>query len=276
MNLELQKHIEFKLIEKFSLSNALTWQHVVGGSINETYKVSSGTFSFFVKMNTINVFKNGFDEEVFGLHFLKENAILVPEIIYDGNYKEYIFLVLEWIESGNKTDVFWKNFAKQLANLHQQKANLFGLESDNYMGELPQDNRFRDCFSEFFIENRLKPQVKLAVEQKLLQPKKIQQFERLYKQLETIFPKEDPCAIHGDLWSGNFISNSNEQVVLIDPAVYYGHREIDLAMTTLFGGFSSSFLNFYNEIYPLEAGFENRKNIYNLYHLLIHLIMFGA
>ena len=275
MNYELRKHIENKVNEKRGFKNAFCWKNVGGGSINESYKISTDTESFFVKTNTINVFENGFIEEIYGLQFLKENTVLVPEIICSGSFNEHIFLVLEWIASGNKTDLFWKNFAQQLVKLHQQKGSFFGLETNNYMGELVQKNSYSNNFSDFFIENRLKPQVKLAFDNKLLHSKNTYQFESLYKQLETIFPKEEPCAIHGDLWSGNFICNSNEQVVLIDPAVYYGHREIDLAMTTLFGGFSLNLYKFYNENYPIENEFEHRKDIYNLYPLLIHLNLFG-
>lgn len=276
MNYKLQKHIEFIINKKLGFKNDFTWEQVGGGSINKAYKISSKTISFFIKINTIHVFENGFAEEVCGLQFLKENSALIPEIICSGSFKEHIFLVLEWIESGNKNKIFWRNFAKQLAKLHQQKGSLFGLESDNYMGELIQKNSYNSSFSDFFIENRLKPQIKLAIDNRLLQPKTIHQFDSLYKHLESIFPKDEPCAIHGDLWSGNFICNLKEQVVLIDPAVYYGHREVDLAMTTLFGGFSSDFYKFYNEIYPLEKGFKIRKDIYNLFPLLIHLNLFGS
>ena len=276
MNYKLQKHIEFIINKKLGSKNDFTWEQVGGGSINKAYKISSKAISFFIKINTIHVFENGFDEEVYGLQFLKKNTVLIPDIIYSGSFKEHIFLVLEWIEFGKKNEIFWRNFAQQLAKLHQQKGSLFGLETDNYMGELVQKNSYNSSFSDFFIENRLKPQIKLAKDNRLLQPKTIHQFDSLYKQLESIFPKDEPCAIHGDLWSGNFICNSKEQVVLIDPAVYYGHREVDLAMTTLFGVFSSDFYNFYNEIFPLEKGFENRKDIYNLYPLLIHLNLFGS
>ena len=130
-------------------------------------------------------------------------------------------------------------------------------------------------FSEFYIENRLKPQVKLAFNSNKLQQKQIGQFENFYQKLADIFPTEKPCAVHGDLWSGNFINSINEKAVLIDPAVYYGYREVDLAMTLLFGGFSSGFYNSYEENYPLEIGFNNRKDYYNLYPLLIHLNLFG-
>ena len=109
----------------------------------------------------------------------------------------------------------------------------------------------------------------------LLQKRDIQKFEQLYKELPSIFPLERPCAVHGDLWSGNLMCNSNEKAIFIDPAVFFGHREIDLAMSLLFGGFSRKFYTVYQEIYPLEKGFNKRKDYYNLYPLLIHLNLFG-
>lgn len=163
-----------------------------------------------------------------------------------------------------------------MANLHQQKSKKFGLDYANYMGQLLQTNTFSTNFSDFFIENRLKPQVKLAYNSAKFSKKNVDQIEKLYKKLPEIFPTENPCAVHGDLWSGNFMCSKNQNAILIDPAVYYGHREIDLAMTTLFGGFSTVFYNHYKEIYPLEKGFNNRKDFYNLYPLLIHLNLFGS
>jgi len=200
----------------------------------------------------------------------------VPNILLEGIFKNSIYLVLEWIESGNKTTKFWKNFAEQLANLHQQKNDQFGLNHNNFMGQLAQKNSFSDDFTTFFIENRLKPQVKLAFNSKKIQQKHVLQFEKLYQKLNEIFPIEKPCAVHGDLWSGNFINTLNEKAVFIDTAVYYGHREVDLAMSMLFGGFSKDFYRQYQLVYPLENGFNNRKDCYNLYPLLIHLNLFGS
>lgn len=272
MNFELKKHIERELLGNESLS----WQPVGGGSINETFKLNSKSNQYFVKSNTTSVFKNGFYEEIHGLNFLKKHKALVPEVIVEGKFDNYVFLVLEWIETGNQSLKFWNSFAQQLAKLHQQKGTNFGLEIDNFMGELHQKNEFSINFIDFFIQNRLRPQVKLAYDSRLLSIHHLKYFESLYKQLKSIFPNEAPCAVHGDLWSGNFMCSTSEKAILIDPAVHYSHREVDLAMTTLFGGFSSEFYNSYQEIYPLERGFQQRKELYNLYPLLIHLNLFGT
>jgi fructosamine-3-kinase len=275
MKSDLNKHIEQQINKNQSLNIIFTWQIVGGGSINNTYKLHSNKYNFFVKTNTISKFKNGFNEEVLGLQFLRKKGVFTPKIIVEGTFETEIYLVLSWIESSVKTTDFWRNFATQLANLHKNEAPQFGLDHHNYMGELHQQNTFYNDFVTFFVENRLKPQVKLAFDNGLLQTKEVKLFDSLYQQLSTIFPIEKPCAIHGDLWSGNFIATSNNNAVFIDPAVYYGHREVDLAMSLLFGGFSDIFYTTYNEVYPLEKGFNSRKDIYNLYPLLIHLNLFG-
>jgi len=276
MNAKLQNHIEKLLSKKSKSASTFLWQQVGGGSINTAYKMSCDKCCFFVKINSSEVFKNGFKEEVLGLQFLKSNKALVPTVIAEGNFNNAIYLVLEWIEEGDKSELFWKNFAGQLAILHQQKNEQFGLSYHNYMGSLFQKNTFHTNFFDFFIENRLQPQLKLALDKKLLPVGLLSKFENLYKQLPTIFPSEKPCAVHGDLWSGNFICGNQHNALLIDPAVYFGHREIDLAMSTLFGGFSDLFYNEYQAIYPVEKGFNFRKDIYNLYPLLIHLNLFGT
>ncbi|MEX1383687.1 fructosamine kinase family protein [Lutibacter sp.] len=275
MDFLLQQHIEKQLSSQLSKNLNFEWQPVGGGSINITYKISAKNYNYFVKINNKAVFENGFKEEVLGLQFLKANGAITPKIIIEGTYSNKIYLVLSWIESSLETTHFWENFAIQLANLHQNKALKFGLNHHNFMGELHQKNTFFNDFTPFFIENRLKPQVKLAFDSGLLQTKEVQLFESLYKQLPSIFPNEKPSAIHGDLWSGNFIATANNKAVFIDPAVYYGYREVDLAMSLLFGGFSKLFHTTYNEVYPLEKGFNNRKDLYNLYPLLIHLNLFG-
>lgn len=276
MGTNLPYYIENIINQQVGFTSRFNWQLIGGGSINNTYKISSGDVSFFVKTNTQSVFKNGFKEEVLGLDFLNENSALTPKIIIEGRFEEHIFLVLEWVDQGSETTNFWENLALQLVDLHKQRNHKFGLNYDNYMGKLHQKNIFFDDFSTFFIENRLKPQVELAFNNGLLLSENRIQFENLYKELPSIFPLEKPCAVHGDLWSGNFISNKNEMAVFIDPAVYYGHREIDVAMTYLFGGFSAEFYKVYEEVYPLEAGFKNRIAMYNLYPLLIHLNLFGS
>jgi len=276
MTLEFQQHIENRINHQLKTELKFKWTSIAGGSINNTYKISANSKSFFIKTNTVNIFENGFKEEALGLEFLKSQHTLIPEIIFEGRHKQNIYLVLEWVETGIHTSNFWKNFAFQLSELHQITGVQFGMEYSNFMGQLPQKNTFSNDFSDFYIENRLIPQIELAFNSRLLQSIHIDKFENLYKELPAIFPVEKPCKIHGDLWSGNFICNTQEKAVFIDPAAYYGHREVDLAMSLLFGGFPQEFYDSYQEMYPLENNFLNRKDTYNLYPLLIHLNLFGT
>lgn len=275
MNRDLQLYIEEKLQKEVSDNTAFKWQSVSGGSINNAYKISSKEQSFFIKTNTTSIFKKGFLEEVEGLLFLAKNGLKTPLIIASEIFENNAFLILEWIDSIPKTTFFWQDLAQQLAYLHSHKNNQFGFKKSNFMGTLPQKNIFFNDFPTFFVQNRLQPQVKTAFQKQLLNKRHLLCFEKLYKELPHLIPNEKAAAVHGDLWSGNFISTHHKKGVFIDPAAYYGHREVDIAMSHLFGGFSSVFYNTYQDLYPLEKGFEKRKNIYNLYPLLVHLNLFG-
>lgn len=249
---------------------------VGGGSINETYKVTAGKELFFCKVNSVSKYPGLFDCEAAGLALLGwQNVIRVPRFIATGATEGWQVLLLEWIEQGLKSDAFWERFGQQLAALHHVQGEQFGLNSDNYMGALHQYNKGNDKWTDFFIHQRLQPQVKLAVDNKLLGITAANSFENLYKKLPDIFPAEPPVLLHGDLWSGNFLCDDKGQPVLIDPAVYYGHRSIDLGMTTLFGGFDALFYESYQHHYPLPVNYREQWDVCNIYPLLIHLNLFG-
>jgi fructosamine-3-kinase len=185
-------------------------------------------------------------------------------------------LVMEWIEEGPKTTTFWQNFGRQLAELHHHSNEQFGLSYDNYMGALSQKNNYHASWIQFFIECRLRPQLQLASNSDMLPSIHIDVFEKLFLRLSEIFPEEPASLLHGDLWSGNFLCDKNENVVLIDPAVYYGHRSMDLAMTTLFGGFDDAFYRSYNYHFAFPKNYKEQWEFCNLYPLLIHLNLFGS
>lgn len=248
-----------------------------GGSINNTSRILvNQKFAFFLKTNKAAGFPGLFEREKQGLEFLaNQQVIAVPSVLYCGIYEEEQVLILEWIEQGLKTDSFWKKFGEQLAKLHLCTNSHFGFTDNNYMGALPQENRPTKSWVEFFIHHRLIPQIEMAQANHLLSTKEVDGFENLYKKLDTIFNVEKPSLLHGDLWSGNFMSNENSAPVLIDPAVYFGHRSIDLAMTTLFGGFDKAFYSSYHHYYPFPSNYQEQWDICNLYPLLIHLNLFG-
>lgn len=254
----------------------LTLHHVGGGSINNCYRVSDDSHTYFLKVNNASRYPGLFETEKQGLGLLaSKDCIRTPRVLYCGTQDTDQLLLLEWIGSGSKTGPFWKKFGEQLAQLHRCTQDQFGLTGDNYMGSLVQKNNPTDTWTEFFIYQRIMPQVELALSNGLLNAHHVDLFQQLCKKLGNFFEPEPPSLLHGDLWSGNFMCDSQSAPVLIDPAVYYGHRSIDLGMTTLFGGFDHSFYEAYHYHFPLPANHEDQWEICNLYPLLIHLNLFG-
>jgi fructosamine-3-kinase len=257
--------------------SSLKFHSVGGGSINDTYGVQVNDHQkFFLKVNSATRYPKLFQAEKKGLEFLNIQKIFhIPTVIVQDEIDNYQVLLLEWVEGGLRTEQFWKKFGQRLAALHHITNSHLGFEEDNYMGALPQRNDQYDNWVEFFVHCRLQPQIEIARVSHLLQTKHLDAFENLYVELGRIFNDEQPSLLHGDLWSGNFMCDQNSDPVLIDPAVYFGHRSIDLAMTTLFGGFERSFYESYNYHFPFPKNYRQQWDICNLYPLLIHLNLFG-
>ncbi len=248
-----------------------------GGSINNAFEIETSVGNFFLKYNMASKFPQMFQKEAKGLECLRNTAAIdVPEILKTGETGGLAYLLLSYVKSSPASTDFWKIFGKQLAALHGNYASKFGLDHDNYMGSLTQSNRFHEKWDDFFVHERLVPQVKIARDSGEIGKTMVAAFERLYTKLNEICPPAKPSLVHGDLWSGNFMVNGQGKPCLIDPAVYYGHPEVDIAMSTLFGGFDQTFYEVYNEFNPLEKGWRNRLDIYNLYPLLVHVNLFGG
>lgn len=253
-------------------------QPLSGGSINDVYKVQLDTKSYVVKINRADRFPSMFALEAEGLNELRKSLFTVPEVVDFLVLQNYQFLILAYIDSSSKKPEFWKIFAEKLAAMHRIKAPYFGQLSDNYMGALLQSNSNRSNWSDFFIQERIAPQLNLSVQKGFFG----QDFkDRLINKLkdflhETNNPGLSPVLVHGDLWSGNFMVDDKGLPALIDPAAHYGHRETDIAMSKMFGGFAPEFYKYYNEAYPMEEGWETRTYIYQLYPLLIHVNLFGS
>lgn len=272
----LQTAILQKLAEPLSSGQTLHLQPVGGGSINHTYRLSFASKTFFCKQNSATKFPHLFQKERQGLCLLADQGIIrTPAVLNCFEADGEQVLLLEWIEEGNPTAAFWKKFGEQLARLHLVSAERFGLATDNYMGSVPQQNTLHKSWCAFFSAERLAPMVARCVDKKLLSGTVVSQFDTLQQKLPEIFDKEKPSLLHGDLWSGNFLCNTAAEPVLIDPAVYFGHRSVDLAMTTLFGGFAPSFYDAYRHYFPLPRNYHEQWAICNLYPLLIHLYLFG-
>lgn len=237
-----------------------------GGSINDAYRLESDAGRFFVKTNSADRYPSMFEAEADGLMRLREAGPLhVPEVIAHGEDHDDSYLLLEWVEGGPRSATFWADFGRGLAELHRHSAKHFGLERDNYIGSLKQVNTLAADWSSFFIHQRLEPQLKMARDRKRVEAGMAFRFERLFHQLDKLFPGEPPALLHGDLWSGNFLCDPEGRPVLIDPAVYYGHREMDIAMTKLFGGSDTELYAAYQAEWPLEQGWEERVDLCNLY-----------
>jgi fructosamine-3-kinase len=251
---------------------------VYGGDINTSFRLDTNRGTFFIKLNDAALFPGMFEKEAHGLDELRKTAtVYVPEVIMTGQVEDTAFLVLEFISPDErKGPAFWEKFGRQLAELHRHTNRYYGFYEDNYNGSLIQINTPDDSWVNFFIEKRLKYQLKIALNKGYFDTDTVENFERLFENLHDIIPDELPHLLHGDLWSGNFLSNPDKGPVLIDPAVYYGNREMDLAMTQLFGGFDDIFYASYHEAYPLHPGWQTRFMIYQLYPLLVHANLFGG
>lgn len=248
-----------------------------GGDINDARLLETAKGHFFIKMNRGQQALQMFETEAKGLQLLASTqAIRIPKPITWDNTPDGAFLLLEYIETGHRDQHFWENFGTALANLHRHSAPFFGLDHDNFIGSLPQSNRRHDKWPEFFIRERLQPQLELALQQGQLYRPDEQAFGKLFQQIPSLCPQEPPALIHGDLWNGNFLCDAAGRPVLIDPSAAYAHREMDLAMSRLFGGFDRPFYDSYQESFPLEPGFERRLPLFQLYYLLVHVNLFGG
>jgi fructosamine-3-kinase len=248
-----------------------------GGSINEVYKLITSQGIYLLKQNSAKKFPGMFEAEKKGLELLKNSSSLrIPSVIAAGDIGEESFLLMEYIHSGPRDRKFFEDFGAALAKMHRCTEKNFGLDHDNYIGSLKQSNKEHPGWAEFFIEERIEKQVKLAIDNRELDNAILKHFGLFYKRLDEIFPAEAPALLHGDLWSGNFLSSANAEACLIDPSVYYGHREMDIAMTKMFGGFEESFYTAYINEWPLEKEWKKRVELCNLYPLLVHVNLFGG
>jgi protein-ribulosamine 3-kinase len=270
--------LEEAIAQKLKIpTTSLQYRAVGGGCINQTFLLSIPGKNIFCKVNNASNFPQMLAKEGNALkYFSLINAIKTPKVFDHIETGAEQALLLEWINRGSKTAKFWKSFGQQLAALHLTSNHVFGWEEDNYMGSVVQHNTWTTEWTSFFTTQRLIPLVQQCSQKGLLSNKHLFKLEHVYKELNNIFSSEPPALLHGDLWSGNFMCNEDEEPVLIDPAIYYGHRSIDLGMTTLFGGFDRLFYEAYHHYYPFPSNYSEQWKVCNLYPLLIHLLLFGS
>ena len=240
------------------------------------HKVRGPDGYYFIKIGSLSDLPLLISEKI-GLETLAiAGVIKVPKVIFVGETSTCSFLICEYFDL--KTDNLFSGeiLGKQLALLHQNSNEFFGFSEDNWIGLTPQKNHWQDNWISFFKKYRLQPQLRWAFERGY-RSRLEEKAERLMEALPLFFDeyKPQPSLLHGDLWSGNWGTINNSTPVVFDPAIYYGDREADLAMTKLFGGFPQVFYDAYNYQWALDYGFKVRQNLYNLYHLLNHLTLFG-
>ena len=250
---------------------------VSGGDINDAFKIVTESNTFFAKVNSDPVSKDMFEKEALGLELLKDKAqISVPEVISTGIIDRKSYLILNWIDKGKFTAINNESIARQLAILHKTSNDYFGLNYDNYIGTLHQKNIRNKDWLEFYFSNRIEYQLRLAIDSNLMQKSYIKKVELMFSRLEPDYPITSPALLHGDLWSGNFMVDDKNQAVFIDPAIYYGNREMDIAMMKLFGGFESDVFKIYDQIFPLEHLWQSRVKFHQLYYILVHVNLLGG
>jgi fructosamine-3-kinase len=245
-----------------------------GGDINDVFLLETDKGKFVIKLNDASRFPKMFEAEAKGLQLLKNTKTFkIPEVINFGETENHSYLLLEYINPGTKNSNFNKTFGSQLAAMHKNTATYFGLDHDNYIGSLPQKNDGNFTLSsEFYIEKRLKPQLHLAAQNGF----NFKNLNPFFKNIQNEIPDEPPALFHGDLWNGNYLVDNSGNPCLIDPAVCFASREMDLAMMQLFGGISDEVFNTYNETFPLEKDWKTRTALWQLYYLLVHLNLFGS
>ena len=267
---KIEKELDSEIVDSQSLS---------GGCISNAYKIKTGVGEiYFLKYNS-SVNNNMFMKEAHGLQELNKACVIkIPDVIcYDEDY-----ILLEQIEAGIKQKNFSEDFGRKFALLHNFTSEFYGFYEDNYIGSNPQINisqgNEKQDWTKFYFNKRILFQLYLAEETGNSTSELRKAIAVLENKMDEIVVDngENPSLLHGDLWNGNYLINKKGFACLIDPAVYYGNREADLAMTKLFGGFDSKFYEAYNEAFPLPEGHEYRENIYKLYHVLNHLNLFGG
>jgi len=275
MILALRDAVERKLGRR-----VISFSGLSGGDINEAYRADlSDGQRVFVKTHP-RAPRTMFGAEARGLGWLREaSALRIPEVlaVSEDDAEGPLFLALEYIESRPATSDFDEALGRGLAEIHRFGAPSFGLDHDNFIGSLEQANGPRPTWPAFYREQRLEPQLRRATDHARIAPRLRSLFDRLFNRLESLVgPAEPPSRLHGDLWGGNLHTDDRGAPCLIDPAAYGGHREVDLAMMRLFGGFGGRVFDAYGEAWPLAPGADKRIPLYQLYPLLVHVNLFGG
>ena len=249
-----------------------------GGDIASAFKVTGASNTYFVKTASFSNAMQLFEAETIGLQLLgNTKAISVPKVVSVSHSDATAYLVLEYIASKTPEKKDLELLGVALAGLHSVVSEpMFGFPTDNYIGRLVQRNTSHDNWIDFYINERILPQLQMAINANLYPGEALPDSGQMERVCSSLFGDITPSLLHGDLWSGNYLISTEGRPYLIDPAVYYGHNEMDLAMTKLFGGFSSSFYGAYHDVIPPHPNQKELTELYQLYYLLVHLNLFGT
>lgn len=265
------KHISEKLNTEIK-----SYRPVSGGDISAAYLLESKSQKYFLKANTKPFAKTMFMAEQKGLQAIEETkTIAVPHVHLVDELDGKSFLLMDFIESRRPNAKDYKHLGRDLAKLHLKTSDIFGFPTDNFIGSLPQTNTQHGDWAEFYWNERIVPQLKLSQKNEALEKKYIPSKEAALKVFRQVFEEVKPTLLHGDLWGGNYLISSDGTPYLIDPAVYYGHSMVDIAMSRIFGGFDAEFYDAYHEIIPRQTYYQEQIKLYQLYYLLVHLNLFG-
>ncbi|MDD2551518.1 MAG: fructosamine kinase family protein [Dysgonamonadaceae bacterium] len=252
-------------------------QSVSGGSISSAFVLKTDDGAYFLKVNSQPDAYEMFVAEKTGLKTIEDTkTIAVPKVHLVNRYEGKSFLLMDYVESKHADPKDLKLLGSQLTHLHLNTADEFGFTSNNFIGSLPQSNNQHASWPDFYWHERILPQLKLAEQKNLLNSKEIIAEQVALKVFEKLLDNDvKPSLVHGDLWGGNYLIAVDGTPYLIDPAVYYGHSMVDIAMSKLFGGFGNDFYSAYHDIIPKTDYYNAQIDLYQLYFLLVHLNLFG-
>lgn len=249
---------------------------ISGGDISRAYLLYTRATRAFCKLHPGREALTMFMAEKNGLQAIASSGtIRTPAVLCCEGLEKGACLVLEYVESKRPSRQDMEKLGHHLASLHKIHHTHFGWEQDNFIGSLPQSNQLQLNWSGFYVRERLIPQLQLAGHKGLLPEKEVPAEDIMVEALKNLTPEVQPSFLHGDLWAGNYLISTDGVPYLIDPATYYGHHEVDIAMACLFGGFDPVFYGAYEVVFPKTDGWGQRQDLYQLYYLLVHLNLFG-
>lgn len=269
---QLIKHISQLTEKEFHNTKSLS-----GGSISSAFLLEHSEGAYFLKINSSSEAQKMFHAEQKGLQAIEETAsIAVPKVHHVGLFENNAFLLMDFVESKSPSANDYKALGKQLAELHLNHKEAFGFTADNFIGGLPQQNKQHSDWCSFYWHERIAPQMQMAKQANLLQTNEMVSEQTAISVFKELLGNDvKPSVLHGDLWAGNYLIATDGTPYLIDPATYWGHSMVDIAMSKLFGGYSAAFYDAYHKVIPTTNNYNAQIDLYQLYFLLVHLNMFG-